>query len=367
MIYTSDSLDHLNSNAARAIALLAEPIGLIYDQTGRESISVHQQLEVRNLIHFLKLAEHTSISAAAESLGMAQPSLSSSILKLEQMLNVQLVIRSARGVKLTAAGAVLVAEGRALVKDLDAVVKRVQSIGQTTETIRIALVPAIAQILTIPLAETAEIEHSEILLQVTQGFSGQILRMLQEDRADVGCVYEIKDPANFIFHPLMTEELFLVTAPDNWPGELDETSHRFEPVLISQLADLPLVMPSNMHGGRSTIIERAVERRGVRPNIMMQIDALPQIVEMIERASAYSILPHAAVVNQLAAGRVALVPFKDHKLTRTAYLVRERSKPLNKNTITILNTLAMVADEVVRRLDLAVTIHPTTFAQPHSG
>lgn len=327
---------------------------------------MQERVEVRHLVHFLKLAEHSSISAAAESLGMAQPSLSYSISKLERMLDAQLVVRSARGVELTAAGTVLVEEGRALVEALDAVVKRVQSMGQATESIRIALVPALAQILTIPLAETAEIEHAETLLQVTQGFSGEILRMLVEDRADIGCVYEIKNPAGFIAQPLMTEELFLVTAPDNWPGELDETNRRFEPVPIAQLAGLPLVMPSNMHGGRSTIIERALERRGVRPNIMMQIDALPQIVEMIERASAYSILPHAAVVSQLAAGGVALVPFKDHRMTRTAYLVRERTKPINKNTITILNTLAKVADEVVRRLDLAVTIHPTPFTLPES-
>ena len=37
---------------------------------------------------------------------------------------------------------------------------------------------------------------------------------------DVGCVYEAYDSAPYSFEPLLTEELFLITAPDNWQGEI---------------------------------------------------------------------------------------------------------------------------------------------------
>ena len=54
-------------------------------------------LKLKQLSYFLTLAEYGSISAAANALNMAQPSLSENIAKLERQLDVQLAIRGSRG------------------------------------------------------------------------------------------------------------------------------------------------------------------------------------------------------------------------------------------------------------------------------
>ncbi len=54
---------------------------------------------------FVSVAQSGSLSAAAIRLGIPLPTLSRRIRELEQQLNVQLLVRSARGVKLTDAGA----------------------------------------------------------------------------------------------------------------------------------------------------------------------------------------------------------------------------------------------------------------------
>ena len=58
-------------------------------------------LNFKRLSYFLALAEHGSISAAANALNMAQPSLSENIAKLEDELGTKLAIRGARGVQMT--------------------------------------------------------------------------------------------------------------------------------------------------------------------------------------------------------------------------------------------------------------------------
>ena len=84
-------------------------------------------LDLRQLYYFLALAEHGSISAAAAALGLAQPSLSENIAKLEQRLEVKLAIRGGRGVQLTEAGFALAQYGREIVHSAEMVVTRVKA------------------------------------------------------------------------------------------------------------------------------------------------------------------------------------------------------------------------------------------------
>ena len=62
-------------------------------------------MELRHLRYFVAVAEEGSLTLAAEKrLHTAQPSLSRQIRDLEYEVGVQLLVRSAHGVELTAAG-----------------------------------------------------------------------------------------------------------------------------------------------------------------------------------------------------------------------------------------------------------------------
>jgi LysR family transcriptional regulator, cyn operon transcriptional activator len=64
-------------------------------------------LTLQQLAYFLAAAEHGSFSAAAESLHMAQPSLSEQVRRLEAELGVALFARVGRGLEMTEAGRLL--------------------------------------------------------------------------------------------------------------------------------------------------------------------------------------------------------------------------------------------------------------------
>lgn len=67
-------------------------------------------MKLRQLEYFVAVAETGSIRRAAESLYVAQPSLSSQLAMLETELGGQLFVRKSRGVELTPAGRVFLAE-----------------------------------------------------------------------------------------------------------------------------------------------------------------------------------------------------------------------------------------------------------------
>lgn len=70
-----------------------------------------------DITYFLEVANTQNISRAAERLGLAQPSLSSAIRRLEEALGVELLIRSKSGVQLTRAGLEMQKQGRLLVQN----------------------------------------------------------------------------------------------------------------------------------------------------------------------------------------------------------------------------------------------------------
>ena len=68
-----------------------------------------------DIYYFLAVAQASSISRAAEQLGITQPSLSAAIQRLEDALGVMLLVREHRGVQLTRAGRALQRKGEELV------------------------------------------------------------------------------------------------------------------------------------------------------------------------------------------------------------------------------------------------------------
>jgi LysR family transcriptional regulator, nitrogen assimilation regulatory protein len=76
-------------------------------------------VQYRQLRYFVKIVKAGSFSRAASLIYIAQPALSEQIADLEAELGTPLLLRSARGVRTTAAGEILYREASAVLKHLD--------------------------------------------------------------------------------------------------------------------------------------------------------------------------------------------------------------------------------------------------------
>ena len=90
-------------------------------------------MEFRVLQYFLAVAREQSISGAAESLHLTQPTLSTQLKALEAELGVRLFTRDRRTVELTEAGRVLCAEGEKLLRAAESAADAVRVAGTTEE------------------------------------------------------------------------------------------------------------------------------------------------------------------------------------------------------------------------------------------
>jgi DNA-binding transcriptional LysR family regulator len=97
-------------------------------------------IEAREMVHFTTVADALHFGAAADKLGISQPSLSRSIARLERRLGLRLFQRTTRRISLTPAGEVFLSDCRRLLTEMDGAIRRAQRAG-TSGSLTLAVRP----------------------------------------------------------------------------------------------------------------------------------------------------------------------------------------------------------------------------------
>lgn len=299
-------------------------------------------MDVRQLRYFVAIAEEGSLSAAAQRVNVAQPSLSQHVIALERELDVRLLERSPRGVSLTESGEILLSHARDVIAALERAATAVRQSGSEPQgEVTFGLPSSIAMVLSVPLAETVRIELPKVRLRVIDAMSGFIKSWLEDQSIDLGMLYDLGSVRHLSHRQLMTEELHFFSAPDAWPFE----SRTGSAVTLAELAEAELVLPSPHHGLR-IMIDRVLKSHGVTLNVATEMDGLGQIKTLVARGSSYTILAPAAAIDFVERGELIMAPIVEPRLVRPVYLVRNPAKPVSRAS----QEVERICHEVIRDL-----------------
>lgn len=175
------------------------------------------------LIQTLAVAEHLSFRHAANSLGIAQSSVSARIKTLEEDLGVLLFERNTRGVRLTEAGRHFVASVSTGIDQLDHAVKTAGALARGEEgCLQIGLhVPPLAGFLADMFAVHHK-QHPRIGIEVTEGRPADIMQLVRQGQPDIAFV--IGAPKAEDCHSrLLWSEALIAVLPTNHPLAERET------------------------------------------------------------------------------------------------------------------------------------------------
>ena len=302
-------------------------------------------MDLRQLRYFVAIAEEGSLSAAAQRVNVAQPSLSQHIIGVEKDLGVTLFNRSPRGMTLTQSGEILLAHARDILGAMDAAVEAVKQSGSEPQgDVTFGLPSSIAMVLSVPLAETVRLELPKVKFRAIDAMSGFIKTWLEDQSIDVGMLYDLHSVRHMNHIELMTEELHFFSAPDAWPF----SSRAGSPVKVSDIPKAELVLPSPHHGLRS-MIDRIMKSQGVTLNVVTEMDGLGQIKTLVARGSGHTILAPAAAIDFVERGDLIMAPIIEPKLIRPVYLVRNPAKSMSRASQELERiTLEVIKDLVSR-------------------
>jgi DNA-binding transcriptional LysR family regulator len=153
---------------------------------------------------FLVVHEQGSLSAAARTLKLGQPTLSRRIAELEEVIGEALFERKSQGTILTAAGCRLLPAAQCMAEWANEAELHVQKQTYLPQgTVRIAAPPGIAREVLVPVAVKIRQGHPQICLDVLSGIetlnlgrgeADLALRTQKPTDADLVCVYEMSTP-----------------------------------------------------------------------------------------------------------------------------------------------------------------------------
>ena len=302
-------------------------------------------MDSRQLRYFREIIESGSMSGAARTLGIAQPSLSQLVRNLEESLGVELLIRTARGISATEAGDRLYHHACRIEAILAAVRADVVGVGsEPSGRVVFGMPPSVSMALSIPMAETTRLEMPQVQLSVTEAMTGHLRDWVMKGEVDLALLYDVSNIGDCTASLLVQETLWFYAAPDDWPFETPPG----QPVSLRQVAGTELVLPSDRHGLR-IYLERAARARRLTLDVAIAIDSMPQIKALVARGSGYTILSPAAVSDMIASGALVGSPISDPPLRRNIYLVRSSTTPATLASRRTEETCRAVVADLVGR------------------
>ncbi|MEV6105145.1 LysR family transcriptional regulator [Streptomyces sp. NPDC051940] len=261
------------------------------------------------------VAREGSVTAAADALGYAQPSVSHHLARLEEETGVPLVQRAGRGIRLTEAGRLLAERAEEILGRVTSARAELAALaGLQTGRVRLAAFPTALALLVPPAAALLRRTHPGVELALTQAEPPEALAALRRGEVDVAVTFDHHDrPQPGLLHvtmtPLLTEPIYLVT-PRGETGEPKE-----------QTPDLSAYATTRWITGcercRAHLLASCA-RAGFTPSIGFETDDYVAVQALVAAGMGVSTLPGLALkAHRDPAVRIHRLP-DDHRYVSTA-------------------------------------------------
>ncbi|WP_408323803.1 LysR family transcriptional regulator [Paraburkholderia nemoris] len=275
-----EASDPLRSSIFERSESVVEPLGAVYPLMANMQLAGEAQkryssailistryhaMELRHLRHFVAVAETRHFGRAAARLGMAQPPLSQSIMRLEESLGIKLLERTPRGVSLTAAGEALMAEAKPLLAQADLAERRVRQAADELASLSIAFVPMCAMHI-MPLALHAlRKQWPGVDVRLIERGSALTVASVKNGSIDLGVVVTSVADVHEL-ESIVIERMSMVAAvPANWP--LAQRTR----ISMADLTTYPLIMfPQQISQPVFAAFEAARRDAGVSSKVTQQ-------------------------------------------------------------------------------------------------
>lgn len=256
-------------------------------------------MELRQLRHFVMVAETLNFHRAAERLNMAQPPLSMSIKKLEQEIGVELFERHSRAVKLTESGHAALKEARETLRHAGETIRIAQAVSSgETGRVRLAFAASATYSLLPALLPVYRGRHPNVTLDLREGTNTEIFDLMEAREIDIGLVrVPTSFPRSIELVTIEHDTLVAVLPRDN---PLAQRSR----LTLQDLADQPFVnhAVAGPLEGLNAATRRVFKDAGIAPRITQEARQVHTVISLVESGLGVALVP--SVSARYSSGRI---------------------------------------------------------------
>ncbi|WP_447588576.1 LysR family transcriptional regulator [Aquipseudomonas campi] len=274
--------------------------------------------DLRQLRHFVALADHGHFARAADAVHLSQPALSRSIQALEASLGCTLVDRHTRGISLTAHGRLVLEHARRLLAGSHALSNAVSQLGNLASgELRLGAGPYPAARLVPQAIGQFATRYPQVHVQLLIDNWQQLRSRLLNDELElfVADIREFRDDPHLCVEPLHPHPGVLFCRPQH-------PLCQQQPVQPGALRDYPLAgtqMPEQ--------VTRLLQQLGGGTNpLTIQCDNFMVLKELVFTSDVLSMAPWDVVASDVQAGRLATLNLTGMpRLASSAYGIVSRA------------------------------------------
>lgn len=242
-------------------------------------------MEFDQLRHFLKAAELSSFTRAADAVALSQPALSRSIARLEEELGQPLFERQTRKISLTDAGKLLQTRAQQILALVDNTKAEICDDGRTG-TIRVAAIPTIAPFMLPTLLRAFGDSHPSATVIVHEDTTDILLKKLSEGAVDIALLALPLTAKYLEIEELFEEELLLVMCKDHPLCAKKQ-------IRLADIEPLPFVLLGEAHCLTDNIVSFC-RQKAFHPMSVESTSQLATVQELVSLNHGISLIPEMA-------------------------------------------------------------------------
>ncbi len=276
---------------------------------------------LRQLRVFESAARHLSLTRAAEELHLTPPAISIQIRQLEGHAHAALFERGGRRLRLTQAGEEVLVHTREILGHIRASEEAIAGLGSLERgLLDVAVINAGDYFLPWLIAAFRE-RHPRIRARLTVGNRDDLLERLAAHEIDLAVMSHPPMQPAFAAQPFAPHPHVIVAAPGH------PLARRRRKVPLEEAAREPLISRESGSATRLAM-DQAFSESGVLPRIEMEIASNETIKQAVAAGFGLGFLSAHAVQQELALGRLAVVPVKGFPVMRQWYVVHRSDRTL---------------------------------------
>jgi DNA-binding transcriptional LysR family regulator len=247
-------------------------------------------MELRQLEYFVAVAEEASFTRAAARLHVAQPGVSAQIRQLERELGQELLDRSARTVRLTAAGAAVLVHAREALGAASSARLAVDELsGLIRGHVAVGMVVACSSVDLVDLLADFHRDHPGVAITLSEANTDELVDALRLGGLDLAFVgLSEQTPPGIELQPIADEPLVAAVAKNDVLA--GRTSMTLDAIRDRDLVSLP------RGTGLRLALEDACAGAGFQPHIALEASNLGILARLAGRGLGVAILPESVAL-----------------------------------------------------------------------
>ncbi|UXR75985.1 MULTISPECIES: LysR family transcriptional regulator [unclassified Staphylococcus] len=264
-------------------------------------------MKILQLEYFIEVVNRNSFTKAAQALHISQPSLTTTIKKMEQDLGYQLLKRSTKEITITEKGIQFYNHAVNLVQQYHQTMERMYDLKLSqTPKIKMSIIESTAYWVSMVVQQYHQ-KHPDQHYQITEILNPEVLaQKLTNFELHLGISNDQIRHEDVVSIPLYEEDYVLLAPNDRFP----------EKSSIS-IKKLPLILPNRPYQVRKHIDDYFTHLEE-RPNIVMEVERFEAATNFVHQDMGYAVIPR--------------VYYQSH---RTQHLSAIKIRPTIKRTIYI--------------------------------